>query len=155
LTTAVDIGAKRKTVEELELENASLKLTTDKLSHRLYEWEKNAQNQTVALQQSIASLNNQRAPSGSASKRESATTLREDKDMLALEDALGRAQKDLERFGRENEKLKTVVLRYRERWEKLKEGARVRREREDKSGKGEEEKEGRGDSREIGDIPDG
>lgn len=38
------------------------------------------------------------------------------------------AQKDLEKYGRENEKLKTVVMRYRERWEKLKEGARVRRE---------------------------
>lgn len=75
--------------------------------------------------------------------------------MIALEEALERAQKDLERFGRENEKLKTVVLRYRERWEKLKEGARVRREREDKVGKAEEGKESKEEVVESGDGDDG
>lgn len=149
-TSNTNPGNTQKTLEELELENASLKQLTDKLSHRLYDWEKNAQNQSIALQQSILSLNSQRAPSTSTARKEAATTLREDKDMLALENALERAQKDLERFGRENEKLKTVVLRYRERWDKLKEGARVRREREEKGGKGEDEKERQDESREGG-----
>jgi hypothetical protein len=36
--------------------------------------------------------------------------------------------KEIERLGKENEKLKTVVARYRERWEKLKEGAKTCRE---------------------------
>ncbi len=39
-----------------------------------------------------------------------------------------RHKKEIERMGRENEKLKGVVGRYRERWEKLKEGARTRRQ---------------------------
>jgi len=153
-TTITKPGTTQKTLEELELENASLKQLTDKLSHRLYDWEKNAQNQSIALQQSILSLNSQRVPSKPPTKEDAATTLHQDKDMLALEQALERAQKDLERFGRENEKLKTVVLRYRERWEKLKEGARVRREREDK-GKDEGAKEGQQGSRDDGDGEDG
>jgi len=44
-------------------------------------------------------------------------------------------------MGKENEKLKGVVGRYRERWEKLKEGARVRREGGG-SGLGREDAEG-------------
>jgi len=65
----------------------------------------------------------------------------EEEARAVLEAALAHAQKDVERYGRENEKLKTVVLRYRERWEKLKEGARVRREgaERDRERKGEEE----------------
>ncbi len=46
----------------------------------------------------------------------------------SLEEQVKDGKKELERTGRENEKLKGVVGRYRERWEKLKEGARVRRE---------------------------
>ena len=45
-----------------------------------------------------------------------------------LEELIRRSEREFERVGRENEKLKEVVARYRERWEKLKEGARVRRE---------------------------
>ncbi|EEH46518.2 uncharacterized protein PADG_02616 [Paracoccidioides brasiliensis Pb18] len=45
-----------------------------------------------------------------------------------LEELLRRGEKELQRVGRENEKLRDVVGRYRDRWEKLKEGARVRRE---------------------------
>jgi len=70
----------------------------------------------------------------------------EEEARAVLEAALAHAQKDVEKYGRENEKLKTVVLRYRERWEKLKEGARVRREgaerdRERKADEGEKEDE--------------
>jgi hypothetical protein len=49
--------------------------------------------------------------------------------------------KEIERLGRENEKLKSVVVRYRERWEKLKEGAKTRRGEGGKEGGG---KEGQG-----------
>lgn len=48
--------------------------------------------------------------------------------MRELEDKAQAARLEMEKYVRENEKLKTVVMRYRERWEKLKEGARVRRE---------------------------
>ncbi len=45
-----------------------------------------------------------------------------------LEEQMRTATRELEKYAKENEKLKTVVMRYRERWDKLKEGARVRRE---------------------------
>lgn len=48
--------------------------------------------------------------------------------VVALEEQLQAQQRELEKMSRENEKLKGVVGRYRERWEKLKEGARGRRE---------------------------
>ena len=45
-----------------------------------------------------------------------------------LEDIVRRGEQELERIGRENDKLKNVLGRYRDRWEKLKEGAKTRRE---------------------------
>ncbi|PGG98737.1 hypothetical protein GX51_06668 [Blastomyces parvus] len=48
--------------------------------------------------------------------------------LMELEERARRSEKELQRMGRENEKLRDVVGRYRDRWEKLKEGARVRRE---------------------------
>ncbi|PGH32848.1 hypothetical protein GX50_04325 [[Emmonsia] crescens] len=48
--------------------------------------------------------------------------------LVELEERARRSEKELQRVGRENEKLRDVVGRYRDRWEKLKEGARVRRE---------------------------
>jgi hypothetical protein len=128
----------KKTLEELELENQSLKALADKLSHRLYDWEKNSQNQSMALQQSIRNLRPPQSLSTAVQARRppkepsNMTTLQEEQrsglEIVATEEALALAQKDLEKYGRENEKLKNVVMRYRERWEKLKEGARVRRE---------------------------
>ena len=47
--------------------------------------------------------------------------------LAGLEEEMRKQKKESERMGRENEKLKGVVGRYRERWEKLKEGARTRR----------------------------
>jgi hypothetical protein len=48
--------------------------------------------------------------------------------VLELEEHVALGGKEIERLGKENEKLKSVVVRYRERWEKLKEGAKTRRE---------------------------
>ncbi|EEQ84638.1 uncharacterized protein BDCG_07907 [Blastomyces dermatitidis ER-3] len=48
--------------------------------------------------------------------------------LMELEERARRSERELQRVGRENEKLRDVVGRYRDRWEKLKEGARVRRE---------------------------
>lgn len=53
---------------------------------------------------------------------------RKSKEHEALEEQVVELKREVERMGRENEKLRGVVGRYRERWEKLKEGARVRRE---------------------------
>lgn len=111
-----------KTSEELEMENETLKKLVDNLSQRVYMWEKSAQSQTQAMQQSVRQLKPPPALSDGGLGSANEERVRE------LEEQVKAVTKELERFGRENEKLKTVVARYRERWEKLKEGARVRRE---------------------------
>ena len=136
-------GTGIKSTEELQLENESLRSVLDEMSRRLWQFEMGAQMGSVALQQSIrASLNRnsgatnggQSAGSPAASEANATTTTDVGGDhtvlegkVAGLEDEVGRAKKELERMGRENEKLKGVVGRYRERWEKLKEGARTRR----------------------------
>ena len=134
-----------KTTEELEMENVSLKQLTDTLSRRLYMWEKSAQNQTSALQASIRNLGGQTMvqmpqlevmrdgkPGGKSFGKDVLTgPPNSDKDhgrAAELEEQMRTATRELEKYAKENEKLKTVVMRYRERWDKLKEGARVRRE---------------------------
>jgi predicted RNase H-like nuclease (RuvC/YqgF family) len=120
-------------MEELHLENTALKHLSDTLSKRLHMWEVNSQSSSAVLQQSIRALQNspkavavdaqpvsaqgQGGTDGSALKR-----------LQELEETLKRVDAEKESVARENEKLKTVVSRYRDRWEKLKEGARVRRE---------------------------
>jgi len=118
-----------KTVEELEIENASLKQLTENLNDRLYEWEKNAQKQTSVLQQSIRSLQSYQSHGSRAREATSQTEQSPSaEELLHLQEQHDATLREMERYARENEKLKTVVMRYRERWEKLKEGARVRRE---------------------------
>lgn len=121
----------KKTMEELELENAALKHLTENLNDRLYEWEKNSQKQTSVLQQSIRSLQSYQSHSSSSRPRE--TVIHEGgtshtDEVKLLQEQHDATLREMEKYARENEKLKVVVMRYRERWEKLKEGARVRRE---------------------------
>jgi len=116
------VAGSTKTMEELHLENEGLRALLDNVSRRLFEFEMGAQTSSIALHQSIrASMKQSPAASvaggGDAEGR-----------MSLLEEQLKEGKKELERMGKENEKLKGVVGRYRERWEKLKEGARVRRE---------------------------
>lgn len=47
--------------------------------------------------------------------------------MTELEEVLRKNDKELARRERENAKLKETIGKYREKWEKLKEGARARR----------------------------
>ncbi|KAI9803220.1 MAG: hypothetical protein M1825_002011 [Sarcosagium campestre] len=117
-------GVSRKTMEELQLENQALKQLSDTLSRRLHMWEVNAQSSSMALQQSIRAM--QQSPPVSDAGRSPADDTPD--KLKELQDQLQRAVKETERYGRENEKLKAVVGRYREKWEKLKEGARMRRE---------------------------
>lgn len=117
-------SASTKTVEELQIENQALKQLSDTLSRRLHMWEVNAQSSSMALQQSLRAL--QRSPAASDAGKSAADDYPE--KVKELEDHLQVTKRELERVGRENEKLKIVVGRYREKWEKLKEGARMRRE---------------------------
>lgn len=124
-----------KSMEELQLENESLRAVLDEMSRRLWQFEMGAQMGSVALQQSIrASLNRTNTAIASPSASQAGGALAGPGDakglevkVVGLEEEVGKAKKELERMGRENEKLKGVVGRYRERWEKLKEGARTRR----------------------------
>ena len=150
--------ANSKTMEELALENQALKHLSDTLSKRLHMWEVNAQTSSAALQQSLRFMHHRASsPAGSATARsdggrggggfghsksipQTSTTTAiatadetdpspmTDKRIEELEELLKRTEKERGRQERENEKLRNVVGRYRERWEKLKEGARSRRE---------------------------
>lgn len=114
------VAGSNKTMEELQLENEGLRSYLDNVTKRLYEFEMGAQASSFAFHQSIKASMRQ---SPAASQAGAAGN-----GVEKLEEQIREARKEMERMGRENEKLKGVVGRYRERWEKLKEGARVRRE---------------------------
>jgi hypothetical protein len=121
-------------VEELGMENKELKQTLDRLARRLQAFEMSAQRSTLALQESMRFVRDnsparERESSNAGGGGGGASAAEELKRrVLELEEREAGSGKEIERLGRENEKLKTVVQRYRERWEKLKEGAKSRRE---------------------------
>lgn len=115
-----------KTHEELTIENANLKKLTDDLSRRLYNWEKTAQHQGQALQQSMRLLPPGSRPGSDGGDQDIGTGAGGGDRVTMLEEQVKGMKREIESLRRENEKLKTVVARYRERWEKLKEGARRR-----------------------------
>ena len=125
-----------KTMEELALENQTLREYLDLTAKRLRVFELSAQSSSAALAQSIRSL--QRSPSitpeNSRGRTDGSSSGRGKGDEKArariaeLEEILRKNDKELQRREKENAKLKDVVVRYREKWEKLKEGARARRE---------------------------
>ena len=127
-----------KTMEELELENNALREVLDMQSQRLAMWEASSQSQFQALTQSMRRHGQATTTAATATTAASNTTttaevhdesgrLRDLEEMLRVE----RAEKEtvehrIEKLARENEKLLSVVGRYREKWEVLKAGARRR-----------------------------
>ncbi|KAH2288640.1 hypothetical protein KXW02_007354 [Aspergillus fumigatus] len=124
-----------KTMEELQMENQALKHLSDTLSKRLHMWEVNAQSSSMALQQSLKAMHHHTGPwpdhaygaQGSSAAVTPSAAMDSDQRIKELEERMRRNEKELERVRRENEKLRDVLGRYRERWEKLKEGAKTRR----------------------------
>lgn len=129
-----------KTLEELQMENQALKQLSDTLSKRLHMWEVNAQSSSMALQQSLRAMHHhstvpaEHLLQGSSASSSPVATLSNapgppdsDSRVKELEELVRRGEQELERVGRENDKLKNVLGRYRDRWEKLKEGAKTRR----------------------------
>ena len=116
-------------VEELGMENESLKLVVDKLSKRLHAFEMSAQKSSMALQESMRMMRDM-SPVGRSPTLSRGNSVDERLKLRVgeLEENVKIGAKEVERLGRENEKLRAVVARYRERWEKLKEGAKTRRE---------------------------
>jgi len=113
-------------VEELDMENKSLKDCIDKLSKRLHAFEMSAQQSSMALQESMRLMRPMSPAREQVSARGGDEGLK--RRVAELEEHVSLGGKEIERLGKENEKLKGVVARYRERWEKLKEGAKTRRE---------------------------
>lgn len=117
-------------MEELVLENSALRALADQFSKRLAEFEMGAQTSSLALHTSIRAMarsQSEGAVGMAGAGDERAKRLGEER-VMRLEEEMGGLRKEVESLGRENEKLRGVVGRYRERWEKLKEGARGRRE---------------------------
>ncbi|KAL4925406.1 uncharacterized protein BDV17DRAFT_272187 [Aspergillus undulatus] len=128
-----------KTMEELQMENQALKHLSDTLSKRLHMWEVNAQSSSMALRQSLKAMQ-QNVPSpehglqsGSAIPSPTgiitpaAANTEHDQRIKELEEIIRCSEKEREQAERENEKLHNALGRYRDRWEKLKEGAKNRR----------------------------
>ena len=137
----------KKTTEELLLENTNLRKGIDILSSRLAQWEVGSQAQSMALRQSVmagrAGVGGMEAGSGEpageatgedgdGNNTKAKGKARNEHAATGQDQALPEEKKRLEeriaKLERENEKLLSVIVRYRERWEKLKEGARTRRD---------------------------
>ncbi|CAG7970770.1 unnamed protein product [Penicillium salamii] len=129
-----------KTVEEMQMENEALRSLTDNLSTRLHMWEVNAQSSSMALQQSIRMMHHQNSGppipeylQGVSTNTSPVATMTappvvdHDARIKELEDQIRRSEQKLDSASHENEKLKNILGRYRDRWEKLKEGAKTRR----------------------------
>lgn len=115
-------------IEELQLENSSLKEALDKVSKRLHAFELNSQNSHLALIQSIR-LPRPDSPSssgghGTATGAEDALRRRNSELQEQLAEVLDRLAKKEKDY----DKLEVTVEKYRDRWEKLKAGAKARRE---------------------------
>ncbi|KAL8754194.1 MAG: hypothetical protein Q9184_005188 [Pyrenodesmia sp. 2 TL-2023] len=111
-----------KTMEELEMENEAMKAVLDQTSRRLLEFELSAQSSSVALQRSIRQLNVPSAETGVNSDKEM------EEKMRTMEEQVLVRVREMAKMERENEKLKGVVGRYRDKFESIKAGARARRE---------------------------
>lgn len=130
---AANVGT--KTMEELQLENEAMKALLDQTSRRLLEFEMSAQTSSVALARSMRQLNMHNneghGPGGNGNGNGSKEA---EEKMRAMEEQMLARVKEMAKVERENEKLKGVVGRYRERFETIKAGARARRDERGKSG---------------------
>ncbi|GKT45706.1 uncharacterized protein ColSpa_05887 [Colletotrichum spaethianum] len=117
------------TVEELYLENKGLKDMLDKLSKRLHAFEATAQNSSLALAESIRL----RRP-GSPSSAAVGVSVAAGGDAVLrvrnkeLEEQMAMAIQRMEALEKENKSMARTLEKYREKWEKLKAGAKARRQ---------------------------
>jgi hypothetical protein len=132
-------------VEELYIENKSLKDCIDQLSKRLHAFEMSAQQSSLALQESMRMMRpSSPAPAPSKLKGEE-NEAKMSRKIRSLEEQVEAGEREMRKVTKENERLQAVVARYRDRWEKLKEGAKNRREvpKDAKGGDGKDDGGGR------------
>ena len=115
-----DNRPKGKTMEELLLENKTLRLYVDDISKRLQTFEMGAQSSSMALHMSMRAL---QSPTASGAGHGGPN---QEERLKALEEQVANSQTEFEKLKKENEKLKAILGRYRDKWEKLKQGARGR-----------------------------
>jgi hypothetical protein len=129
----------RNVVEELHLENASLKDVLDKVSKRLHAFELNSQSSHLALAQSLR-LRRPGSPL-SASEVAGASPATTEEALRGrnreLEEQLAEMVQRMQNLEKDHLKLEVTVEKYRERWEKLKAGAKARRVAQDQAQEGE------------------
>ncbi|KAK1729020.1 uncharacterized protein BDZ83DRAFT_748804 [Colletotrichum acutatum] len=125
----------KNTVEELYLENRGLKDMLDKLSKRLHAFEATAQNSSLALAESIR-LRRPGSPAtvgaspftagggGGMSSTDAVLKVRNKE----LEEQMAMAMQRMEALEKENRTMARTLEKYREKWEKLKAGAKARRQ---------------------------
>jgi len=144
-------GAGLKTLEELFLENETLKAVIDKQAKRIQMWELNSQNSFNALAQSFRSRGPGRnasdpnalahalpspsihghmphsptSPGPNVTHSDAAKRIADLEALLASETAkVSDLMSNNEQLAKQNERNSQVLGRYREQWEKLKAGAR-------------------------------
>ncbi|KAI9711986.1 MAG: hypothetical protein M1820_001694 [Bogoriella megaspora] len=119
-----------KTMEELLLENSNLRRGIDILSNRLAQWEVGSQAQSMALRQSVMAerAGVEHDETNTKVKGKANRDTNNSNNDSVSEEEKKRYEERIAKLELEKEKLTSVVVRYRERWEKLKEGARTRRE---------------------------
>lgn len=119
-------GGSENVVEELYLENKSLKDMLDKLSKRLQAFESMSQNSGMRLAESMR-LMRPTSPVASGNK----SGIAEDEPLrrrnLELEEQMGGLSRKMEDMENENAKLRAYLDRYREKWDLLRAGAKARR----------------------------
>ncbi|KAL1914709.1 uncharacterized protein VTP21DRAFT_7967 [Calcarisporiella thermophila] len=128
-----------KTVEEYAIENQQLKLIIDRLSRRVLQLEKAAeeanllrssilqfrndvQRQAKRIMQSQESMRSSAMAKNAASPENSAIA-----NSQSLQKRVRELEEELRRMRMENEKQQVILTKYKERWDRLKESAKKRR----------------------------
>jgi regulator of replication initiation timing len=144
----------RNVIEELHLENASLKEVLDKVSKRLHAFELNSQSSHLALAQSLrlqrpgSPLSSSGGGGGGAGGAKAAAVTagtgtgdealrRRNRE---LEEQISDMAKHMESLEKDNLKLQVTLEKYRERWEQLKANAKARRGNQEQAAEGESKK---------------
>ncbi|KAK9774738.1 hypothetical protein SCAR479_08558 [Seiridium cardinale] len=113
-------------VEELYLENKSLKDMLDKLSKRLHAFESMSQNSGMRLAESMR-LMRPASPVVPGAKSAASPDEPLKKRNTELEEQMGVLTKQMEELQKDNVKLRAYLDRYREKWDQLRAGAKARR----------------------------